>query len=113
MAAESKGGQRILVTGVGTFWGGRTAQVIEQDPSVEVIVGLDTRAPTVPLERTEVVRADSSYSILSRLVRATEVDTIRRTELKTMPQPRVAVDRVGTGAGDGGSGSGGTGGGAN
>jgi len=41
---------------------------------------------------------------------ATEVDTIRRTELKTMPQPRVAVDRVGTGAGDGGSGSGGTGG---
>ena len=74
--------QRILVTGVGTFWGGRTAQVIEQDPSVEVIVGLDTRAPTVPLERTEVVRADSSYSILSRLVRATEVDTILHTHLE-------------------------------
>ena len=54
------GGQRILVTGVGTFWGGRTAQIIEQDPGVEVVVGLDTRAPTVPLERTEVVRADSS-----------------------------------------------------
>lgn len=76
------GGQRILVTGVGTFWGGRTAQIIEQDPSVEVVVGLDTRAPTVPLERTEVVRADSSYSILSRLVRATEVDTILHTHLE-------------------------------
>jgi len=75
-------GKRILVTGVGTFWGGRTAQIIEQDPSVEVVVGLDTRAPKVPLERTEVVRADSSYSILSRLVRATEVDTILHTHLE-------------------------------
>jgi UDP-glucose 4-epimerase len=82
MARQSKGSQRVLVTGVGTFWGGRTAQVIEQDPSVEVVVGLDTRAPTVPLERTEVVRADSSYSILSRLVRATEVDTILHTHLE-------------------------------
>ena len=84
-------GQRVLVTGVGTFWGGRTAQVIEQDPSVEVVVGLDTRAPTVPLERTEVVRADSSYSILSRLVRATEVDTILHTHLEvdsTASRPR-------------------------
>ena len=82
MAKQSKGGQRVLVTGVGTFWGGRAAQIIEQDPSVEVVVGLDTRAPTVPLERTEVVRADSSYSILSRLVRATEVDTILHTHLE-------------------------------
>ena len=74
--------QRILVTGIGTFWGGRTAQIIEQDPAVEVVVGLDTRPPKVPLERTEVVRADSSYSILSRLVRATEVDTILHTHLE-------------------------------
>ena len=74
-------GMRVLVTGIGTFWGGRAAQIIEQDPSVEIVVGLDTRAPTVPLERTEVVRADSSYSILSRLVRATEVDTILHTHL--------------------------------
>jgi UDP-glucose 4-epimerase len=75
-------GLRVLVTGIGTFWGGRVAQIIEQDPSVEIVVGLDTRAPTVPLERTEVVRADSSYSILSRLVRATEVDTILHTHLE-------------------------------
>jgi UDP-glucose 4-epimerase len=73
---------RVLVTGIGTFWGGRLAQVVERDPEVEVVVGLDTRAPAVPLERTEVVRADSSYSILSRLVRATEVDTILHTHLE-------------------------------
>ena len=73
---------RVLVTGVGTFWGGRVAQVVERDPGVEVVVGLDTRPPRVPLERTEVVRADSSSSILSRIVRATEVDTILHTHLE-------------------------------
>lgn len=73
---------RVLVTGIGTFWGGRVAQVVERDPRVEVVVGLDTRLPRVPLERTEVVRADSSYSILSRLVQATEVDTVLHTHLE-------------------------------
>lgn len=73
---------RVLVTGVGTFWGGRLAQVIERDPRAEVVVGLDARAPRVPLERTEVVRADSSYSILSRIVQATEVDTVLHTHLE-------------------------------
>jgi len=73
---------RVLVTGIGTFWGGRLAQVVERDPRVEVVVGLDTRAPLVPLERTEVVRADSSYSILSRIVQATEVDTVLHTHLE-------------------------------
>jgi nucleoside-diphosphate-sugar epimerase len=72
---------RVLVTGLSTFWGGRLAQVLEARPDVEVIVGVDTREPTVPLERTEFVRADSSYSILSRIVRATQVDTILHTHL--------------------------------
>jgi UDP-glucose 4-epimerase len=72
---------RVLVTGIGTFWGGRVAQVLERDPRVEVVVGLDARDPQVPLQRTEVVRADSSYSIMSRLVRATEVDTVLHTHL--------------------------------
>jgi UDP-glucose 4-epimerase len=74
-------GLRVLVTGLGTFWGGQLAQVLEADPRVEVVVGLDTTDPKVPLERTEFVRADSSYSILSRIVRATEVDTVLHTHL--------------------------------
>jgi len=75
------GGRRVLVTGLATFWGGRVAQALEQDPGVEVIVGLDTEEPTVELERTEYVRADQSYSILNRLVKATLVDTILHTFL--------------------------------
>ncbi|MHB1534486.1 MAG: NAD-dependent epimerase/dehydratase family protein [Acidimicrobiales bacterium] len=69
-------GRRILITGLSSFWGGRLAQAFEHDPSVEVIVGLDTKDPVVELERTEFVRADENFSILARLVRATRVDTV-------------------------------------
>lgn len=74
-------GRRVLVTGLSTFWGGRVAQALEADPNVEVIVGLDREEPTVELERTEYVRSDENYSILSRIVKATKVDTIIHTFL--------------------------------
>ncbi len=64
-------GRRILITGIASFWGGRIAKALEARPDVDVIVGLDTDAPVVPLERTEFVRADETYSILARLVAAT------------------------------------------
>lgn len=72
---------RILVTGLGTFWGSHLAQQLEKLPEVEMIVGLDTEEPRLPLERTEFVKADSNYSILDRIVRATQVDTILHTHL--------------------------------
>ncbi len=74
-------GRRVLVTGLGTYWGSRTALALEQDPDVELVVGVDTRDPRVPLEKTEFVRTDSSYSILARIVQATQVDTILHTHL--------------------------------
>ena len=54
---------------------------MEQDPDVDVIIGLDTHEPRVELERTEYVKADQSYSILNRIVQATQVDTILHTFL--------------------------------
>ncbi|MEY2474171.1 MAG: UDP-glucose 4-epimerase [Actinomycetota bacterium] len=75
-------GKRVLITGLGTFWGGRAAEALEADPEIEMIVGLDTKEPKVELERTEYVRADSSYSILARIVEATQVDTILHTFLE-------------------------------
>ena len=74
-------GRRVLITGLSTFWGGRLAQALEADPDVDVIIGLDTREPRVKLERTEYVRSDENYSILSRIVKATGVDTICHTFL--------------------------------
>jgi UDP-glucose 4-epimerase len=57
------------------------AQALESDPDVDMILGMGTREPKVPLERTEFVRADQTYSILSRIVGATQVDTIVHTFL--------------------------------
>jgi UDP-glucose 4-epimerase len=74
-------GRRVLVTGLGSFWGGRVAQALEQRDDVDAVIGLDTREPAVALERTEYVRSDESYSILSRIVRATQVDTVVHTFL--------------------------------
>ncbi len=74
-------GKRVLITGLGTFWGSRVAQALEADPEVDVIVGLDRKEPTVPLERTEYVRSDESYSILNRIVKAAKIDTIVHTFL--------------------------------
>lgn len=68
--------RRILITGLGSYWGGSIAQELEADPDVEVVIGVDTSEPTVPLERTEFVRTDENFSILSRIVVATDVDTI-------------------------------------
>ncbi|MDA8269095.1 MAG: NAD-dependent epimerase/dehydratase family protein [Actinomycetota bacterium] len=74
-------GRRVLVTGLDSFWGGRMAQALETDPDVEMIIGMGRKEPTVALERTEFVRADQTYSILSRIVRATQVDTVVHTFL--------------------------------
>ncbi len=74
-------GRRVLITDIGSFWGSRVAAALEDDADIEVIVGLGVTEPRVPLERTEYVKADHSYSILARLVRATRVDTILHTFL--------------------------------
>ena len=46
------------------------------------MVGVDTRVPRLPLMRTEFVKADASYAILQRMVRATQVDTVLHTHLE-------------------------------
>ena len=76
-------GRRILVTGADTFWGGRMVQAFEADANTEVILGLGARTPSVQFERAEFVRSDQNYSILNRIVKATQVDTILHTFLVT------------------------------
>jgi UDP-glucose 4-epimerase len=74
-------GRRVLITGLASFWGGRVARALEARPDVETIIGLDTTEPVVALERTEFVRVDDRYSILARIVRATQVDTVVHASL--------------------------------
>src|SRR5580658_5239513 len=75
--------RRVLVTGADTFWGGRMIQALETDPSMGVILGMGTGTPSVPFERAEFVRADQTYSIMNRIVKATQVDTILHTFMIT------------------------------
>ena len=94
-------GRRVLVTGADTFWGGRVISALEEDPNVEVLLGLGDTRPSVKFERAEFVHADATYSILNRLVRATEVDTIVHTFLvvdSTLVAPRALneINVIGT-----------------
>ncbi len=75
--------RRVLVTGADTFWGGRMIQALEADPTMDVILGMGARTPSVPFDRAEFVRADQAYSILNRIVKATQVDTILHTFMVT------------------------------
>jgi UDP-glucose 4-epimerase len=72
---------RVLITGVSTFWGGRLAQAIERDASVEAIVGVSPEDPTCELERTEFVRVGLQHALLRRIVQAAEIDTVIDTRL--------------------------------
>jgi UDP-glucose 4-epimerase len=73
--------RRILVTGISSYWGGRLAQALEGFEDIETIIGVDEREPTRELERTEFVKVGNRHSLLQRIVRAAEIDTVIDTRL--------------------------------
>ena len=85
--------RRVLVTGLSTYWGGRLAQALESFEHIEAIVGVDSESPTRELERTEFVKVSNQHSLLQRIVRAAEIDTVIDTRLvvnSLMASPRIA-----------------------
>jgi UDP-glucose 4-epimerase len=85
--------RRVLVTGLSTYWGGRLAQALETFERVEAIIGVDSGSPARELERTEFVRVSNQHSLLARIVRAAEIDTVIDTRLvvnSMMAPPRLA-----------------------
>ena len=75
------GGRRVLITGLSTYWGGRLAQALEQDPGVDVIVGVSPKDPTCELTRTEYVRVGTQHALLERIVQAAAIDTVIDTRM--------------------------------
>lgn len=84
---------RVLITGLSTYWGGRLAQVLEQEDEVEAIIGIDRTPPKFALERTEFVQVADAHSLIRRIVQAAEIDTVVDTRLvvdSTVTSPRRA-----------------------
>jgi UDP-glucose 4-epimerase len=73
--------RRVLVTGLSTYWGARLAQALEGFERIEAIIGVDAEPPTRELERTEFVQVHNQHSLLQRIVRAAEIDTVVDTRL--------------------------------
>src|ERR671937_389702 len=78
-------GQRILITGISRFLGGKLAQRLEQDPEVEYVVGVDLDEPEVDLDRTEYVRADIRNPLVVKVLQTTEADTVIHLNVVTTP----------------------------
>jgi UDP-glucose 4-epimerase len=86
-------GKRILITGLSTYWGGRLAQALERKPTVEAIIGVDSEDPTRELERTEFVRVSTQHTLIRRIVKAAEIDTVVDSRLvvdSAVTSPRLA-----------------------
>jgi UDP-glucose 4-epimerase len=86
-------GKRILITGLSTYWGGRLAQALERNPAVEAIIGVDSEDPTRELERTEFVRVSNQHTLIRRIVKAAEIDTVVDSRLvvdSASTSPRLA-----------------------
>ena len=73
--------RRVLITGISTYWGGRLAQTLEADESIDAIVGVDPDEPTRELTRTEFVRVGNQHALISRIVHAARIDTVIDTRL--------------------------------
>ncbi|MBV9311163.1 MAG: NAD-dependent epimerase/dehydratase family protein, partial [Solirubrobacterales bacterium] len=73
--------RRILISGLSSHWGGRLAQMLEREPQVEAIIGVDTIDPRHELQRTEFVRVDTEESLLRRILNAAAIDTVVDTRL--------------------------------
>lgn len=67
---------RVLVTGVADHLGGQLARRLEARDDVTAIFGIDIKDPEVALDRTEFVHADTRHSLLTKLVRGLQVDTV-------------------------------------
>jgi UDP-glucose 4-epimerase len=65
-----------VITGIADHWAIELARRLERDPQVEFIAGIDSERPAADLERTEFIEADPRSPLLSRLIPATEPDTV-------------------------------------
>jgi UDP-glucose 4-epimerase len=80
-------GRRVAITGISSHWGVDLARRLERDPTIEYIAGIDDRPPPADLARTDFIEAEIRSPVLSRLLPATEVDTVVHCGILWYPEP--------------------------
>ena len=83
----SSSGRRVVITGISSVWGSELARRLERDPEIGYIAGIDSRPPPAELVRTEFIEADVRSPVLSRLLPATEPDTVVHCGILWYPEP--------------------------
>ena len=61
--------------------GAGLARVLETDPGVDYVAGLDTRKPAIQLERTDLIEADIRNPVIARLIPQAKVDTVVHNQI--------------------------------
>ena len=79
--------RRVLITGVGRFWGANLARQLERDHGLDFVCGVDTREPMGEFGRTEVVKGDIRNPAIGRLLDVTRVDTVVHTQIFGADRP--------------------------
>jgi UDP-glucose 4-epimerase len=69
-------GRVVMVTGVSRYLGGRFAQLLQADPDVSRVIGVDVIPPKADLGDAEFVRADIRNPVIGKVITAAEVDTV-------------------------------------
>lgn len=77
--------RRVLITGVSGFLGAGLAQALEAHGEIEHLAGIDLQAPSLPLHRTEFIRADLRSPDVRRTLAESQADTVVHAALTSDP----------------------------
>ncbi|MEO6867718.1 MAG: NAD-dependent epimerase/dehydratase family protein [Gaiellales bacterium] len=79
--------KRVLITGIGRFWGANLARQLERDHGLDFVCGIDTSEAAGEFARTEIVKGDIRNPAISRLLNVTRVDTVVHTQVFGADRP--------------------------
>ena len=69
-------GRVVMVTGVSRHLGGRFTQLLQAEPDIERVIGVDVIPPEVDLGDAEFVRADIRNPVIGKVIDQAGVDTV-------------------------------------
>jgi UDP-glucose 4-epimerase len=75
----------VLVTGVSRYLGGRFTQLLQADPDVARVIGVDVVPPKADLGDAEFVRADIRNPVIGKVIAQAEVDTVVHMSVLATP----------------------------